>query len=189
MNAAAGVAALALVAAALAGCAMPALAPPQASISNIQAIRSANLAPLNVGSFTPAPGKPAEMDKTVSVRAGYVNAPGGSFAKYLGDTLAEELKASGRLDPNATLVVSGVVTETHLESEPTPGAALGAKFTLMRAGQVAFEKTLRVEAKWDWDYFGDVAIPEAINNYAGLFWKLITALLADPDFQSAARAR
>ena len=171
-----------------AGCAMAPLPPPQPTFENIQAVRSSHIAPMSVGAFTPAPGRPTEMDKTIAVRLGVVDAPGGSFARYLGDTLAAQLKGAGRYDQNAALVISGVLTETHLESQPKPGAAISAKFTLTRAGKVVFEKTLRAESSWDWNDFADVAIPDAMNHYAGLVPALVGQLLADPDFEAAARA-
>jgi hypothetical protein len=174
----------------LAACAEAPLPPPQATLDNIQAIRAANLEPLRVGAFAAAPGKPTEMDKSVAVRAGVQPAPGGSFAKYLGDTLAAELKGAGKLDDSSTLVVSGVVTETHVDSGmSTAHAALGAHFTLVRGGATVFEKTLRVESSWDGDFIGAVAIPDAFNHYSGLFPKLADALFADPDFQAAAHPR
>jgi hypothetical protein len=171
-----------------AGCAMAPLPPAQATLDNIQAVRASHVAPMGVGAFTAAPGRPTEMDKSIAVRLGVVDAPGGSFAHYLGDTLAAQLKGAGRYDPVSTLTVSGVVTETHLESQPKPGAAIAARFTLTRAGKVVFEKTLRADADWDWNYFADVAIPDAMNHYAGLFPALVGKLLADPDFQAAAQA-
>ncbi|MFI4934499.1 MAG: hypothetical protein ACHP7N_07770 [Caulobacterales bacterium] len=175
---------------ALAACAEPALAPPEASLDNIQAIRAANLAPMSVGDFAPAAGRPTEMDKSIAVRAGTQAAPEGSYAKYLGDTLSAELKGAGKLDPSSTLIVSGVVTETHVDSAmPTATAALGAKFTLVQGGKVVFEKTLRVDASWSSDFMGAVAIPDAFNHYSGLFPKLANALFADPDFQAAAKPR
>ncbi|QUD86425.1 hypothetical protein [Phenylobacterium montanum] len=171
------------------GCAMTPLPPPTASLDNVQALRSAGLAPMRTGTFVAGPGRPTEMDHSIAVRAGVQPAPGGSFAKYLGDTLQAELKGAGRLDPNATLVVSGVVTDTHVDSAmPTAHAALAAKFTLVRDGRPVFEKTLRVEDHWDSDFMGAVAIPDAFNHYTGLFPKLIGALLADADFRAAAKA-
>ncbi len=172
---------------ALAACAEAPLPPPQATLDNIQAVRAADLAPLRVAAFTPGPGKPTDMDRSVAVRAGVQPAPGGSFAKYLGDTVAAELKAAGKLDDASTLIVSGVVTETHVDSGmPTAHAALGAKFTLVRDGKAVFEKTLRVESSWDSNFIGAVAIPDAFNHYSGLFPQLAAALFADPDFKAAA---
>jgi hypothetical protein len=175
---------------ALGGCAMGDLPPPQASLDNIQALRGAQIDSMAVGAFTPGPGRPSEMDRSVTVRAGNQAAPGGSFARYLGDTIGAELKGAGRLDPNATLVVSGVVTDTHVDSAmPTAHAALAAHFTLIRGGRVVFDKTLSVDSSWDSNFIGAVAIPDALNHYTGLYPALAAKLFADPDFVAAAHAR
>ena len=184
--------ALALVAVALlalGACAMEPLPAPSATLDNIQAVRAANIAPLKIGDFVPGPGRPTEMDKEFAVRGGIQPAPEGSFAKYLGDTLAAQLKSAGKLDPNSALVVSGVVTDTHVDSAmPTGSAALAAKFTLIRDGKTVFEKTLRVSDSWNSDFVGAVAIPDAINHYTGLYSNLAGALFSDPDFRAAANA-
>ena len=172
----------------LAGCAEPALPPPQASLDNIQALRAGDIAPIKVGPFRPAPGPPTEMDKSIIVRAGTQAAPEGSFAAYLADTLAAELKGAGRLDPNAHLVIAGVITDTHVDSAmPTATARLAAQFTLTRSGQTLFEKTLSVESDWNSDFAGAVAIPDAFNHYSGLFAQLAAKLFADPEFKAAAK--
>jgi hypothetical protein len=183
----AAAAALSLI---LSACAMEPLPPPEATLDNIQAVRAANVAPLKVGAFTPGPGRPTEMDAQITVRGGVQPAPDGSFAKYLGEVLAADLKSAGKLDPNSTLVVSGLVTDTHVDSGMPAGAAraaLAAKFTLMKDGKTAFEKTLSVESVWDSNFVGAVAIPDAINHYMGLFQTLATKLFTDPEFVAATR--
>ena len=173
----------------LGACALPALTTPEANLDSIQAIRAAGLPALAVGAFTPAPGAPTRMDNTVMARAGMQSAPEGSFAKYLGDTLAAQLKGAGRLDPTAPSVVSGVITDTYLATErATSEGRLAARFTLTRGGHVVFEKTFSVSESWDSDFYGDVAIHDAFNHYAGFFPKLVAELLADKDFQAATRS-
>jgi hypothetical protein len=177
-----------LAALSLAGSAVAPLSAPQPSMDNIQAIRAADLPAMNVGEFVPGPGRPTDMDKTIAARGGIDKAPEGSFAKYLADTLSVELKGAGKLDPNATLTVTGVITDTKLTSEiGTPTAKLAARFTLTRNGRQVFQKELSVSDTWDWQYFADIAIPDAFNHYAGLFPKLVGVLLSDPDFKAAAK--
>ena len=177
------------VALVLSGCATAQLSTPQASLDNIQAIRAASLPAMNVGAFTPGPGAPTDMDKAILIRAGADTAPEGSFATYLGDTLRAELKGAGKYDPASPLMVSGVITDTHLVSEVgAPNARLAARFTLSRGGRPVFTKELTVSDQWEFEYVGAVAIPDAFNHYAGLFPKLVGALLADPDFLAAVRA-
>jgi hypothetical protein len=183
------IAAVSALSISLGGCAMQSLPPPVATLDNIQALRAADVAPMKVGGFTPGPGAPTEMDQSITVRAGVQPAPEGSFAKYLGDTIAVELTNAGKLDPNSNLIVSGVVTDTHVDSGLPAGtahAALAAKFTLVRSGRVVFDKTLDVASSWDSEFVGAVAIPDAINHYTDLFQKLAHKLFADPEFVSAA---
>jgi hypothetical protein len=172
----------------LAACASLPMAPPQASLDNIQSLRAANLAPMRVGEFVAGPGRPKEMDRRISVRANTMAAPGGSFARYLGDTIAAELNGAGTLDPKSDLVLSGVITDSHVESMSAVGkASLAARFTLRRGGKVVFEKTLSTKADWDSNFMAVVAVPDAFNHYTGLFRVLATQLFADPDFRAAAR--
>ncbi len=173
----------------LSACAMAPMAAPQATLDNIQALRAAGIAPLKVGAFTPGPGAPTAMDRKIAVRAGVQAAPKGSYAQFLADTLAAELNGAGKLDPRSTLSVSGVVTDTHVDSTmPTATARLGAHFVLKREAVVVFEKDLDVQSSWSSSFIGAVAIPDAFNQYNGLFQKLVARLLADPDFKAAARA-
>ena len=180
-------AALGLATLALAACAT-ALPPPQANLAGIQAVREGGLPPMRVGAFTPGPGKPTRMDRSIQVRAESQPAPPGGYARYLGDTIAAQLQGGGRLDLGSGIVVEGVVVETHIESMSVGKAALGARFTVTRNGAVIYDKTLRVEDSWTTDYLGAVAIPDAFNHYTGLFTQLANKLLTDPDFMRAVKA-
>jgi hypothetical protein len=181
------VATLALLAA-LGGCAIAPLSAPQPNLESIQAIGAAGLAPLAVGAFSAAPGRPTEMDHTIHARADFDHAPDGSFAKYLGDTLAAQLHAAGRLDPASPCVVSGVITDAGLVTQQAMSEGrLAARFTVTRGGRVVFEKTFSVSDRWNSDYLAAVAVPDAFNHYAGFFPKLVGELLADRDFQAVAR--
>jgi hypothetical protein len=79
------------------------------------------------------------------VRAGVQANLGGSFAKFLGDTVAADLSAAGHLNPKSTPVILGVVTDPNDDSAvPTAHPRLAAKFTLTHGGKAAFQKTLEV---------------------------------------------
>lgn len=180
---------LGAVALVLSGCATPPMAAPQATLDSIQALRAANLAPMMVGAFTAGPGHPTEMDRHIVVRAGSMAAPSGSFARYLGDTITADLNGAGRLDAKSGLVLSGVITDSHVDSTmPVAHASLTARFTLTRDGKVVFDKTLSADSSWDSGFLGAVAIPDAFNHYTELFSTLSSKLFADPDFRAAARA-
>ncbi|MEI9989776.1 MAG: hypothetical protein WDM86_07025 [Rhizomicrobium sp.] len=162
---------------------------PQTNIDTIQTLRKVDLAPMAVGSFVPGPKVSTGEDRSTTIRAiNEVTAPGGTFSGYLKTTFESELRAAGRFDPNATLVLSGVLTDRSLDSAIGTGtASLAATITLSKDGKTVFEKPYRVDAKWDSSFLGAIAIPDAINNFTGLFDKLATKVLTDPELAAAAR--
>lgn len=167
-------------------CAMPPLPAPAPTAGNVQLARSSGISPVAVGAFHTTPSLSGH-DQSISVRAGSMAVPGG-FAQYLGDTLTTELRAAGKLDPNAQVVVTGLLTDSHVDSEmPTGHGRLAATFTVTRDGKEVFSKPLTVTAEWPSAFMGAVAIPDAMNNYGALYPKLVAALLTDADFRSAAR--
>jgi len=172
---------------ALSGCVSVKMGSPQPSLQTLEALRASDFPAMAVGSFTLAPGLPASLDRSASIRAVSLSSPeDGSFAKYLGKVLETDLRLSGKLDPNADTVLSGLLTASSVDSESDKGrATLGAKFSLLRAGKRVFEKTLKVDATWDSTFIGAVAIPDAINNYTALYDKLALSLLTDADFKAA----
>lgn len=156
---------------------------PQPSMSTLEAVRSGDIPAMRVGTFAPAPGVD---DKSIGSRAVSLDPPGGSFAKYLGSALENDLRMGGKLDPKADLVLEGLLTASDLNTGMDTGTGnLGAKFSLKRDGKSIFEKNLLVQSQWDSSFLGAVAIPEAINQYTALYDKLATALFTDSDFKAA----
>lgn len=189
MRAAARFAALALLGLTLAGCATS-LGAPGASLTTVDAIRTSGLQPISVGAFVPGGKVSASDDRSVTIRAiNSFKAPDGSFAGYLKSTLEQDLKTAGKLDPGAPATLTGVLTDSQVSSAMGTGtASLSAHFTLTRDGKAVFDKELSVNASWPSSFIGAEAIPDAINNYTGLYEKLASALFDDPDFRAAAGA-
>jgi len=172
----------------LAGCARVPLAPPQPSMANLEVLQAVTIAPVNVGQFVLADGKPAEMDKVLSVRGNAVYSPiDDSFAQFLKESLVTELRTAGKYDPAAPTVVRGWLTENRMEAGGMEGnrAFLGARFAVNHGEQVVYDKELAAQARWDADFAGVSAVPAAINEYTMLFRKLLGQLFADEDFRKA----
>jgi hypothetical protein len=170
----------------LGACAMPPLPPPAPTASNVGLARASGIAPVAVGAFSTAPTLRGR-DQSISVRAGSMAVPGG-FAQYLGDTLTAELQAAGKLDAKSRITVSGILTDSHVDSAmPTGSGRLAATFVITRDGKEMFSKPFVVSAEWPSASMGAVAIPDAMNNYAALYPKLVAALLSDAEFKDAAR--
>lgn len=175
-----------LVAAALAGCAIPRMPAPQPSIAVINRIDAARLPAMAVGSFAAAPGL---SDKALGVRVSQVRPEGGSFAAYLGETLKAQLGATGKLDAAAPITIGGTLTENDVGAPIGQARGqLGAEFVVTRNGRELFRKRLHVERRWGSSYFGFVAIDKADRMYTALYADLVSALIDDPDFRAAVGA-
>lgn len=170
------------------GCVQQSLGSPQVSLDVMQKLRGDDLPSMRVGAFVPASSLPPSADKSVAIRGLILTPPeGGSFAAYLGKTLEVDLRSSGKLDPNSTLVVQGLLTDRQVDAGISDGSALlTARFSLLRDGKVVFDKELSVHSEWSSSFVGAEAIPEAANQYGALYDKLVLALLSDADFKAAA---
>ena len=162
--------------------------PPMATAANVQTLRAAQLAPAAVGTFELAPGRPREMDVELSggLRGGNIEAPNGSYSRYLKDLLSAELNSAGLLEPKADTVIEGQLTASKVEAAIGTGTArLAARFQVLRAGQALFDKEITVDDAWSSSFFGAVAIPLAIERYTALYRTLINKLVDDADFKRA----
>lgn len=169
------------------GCAQIPLGNPTPSFENIEKANASRTAPVAVGTFKIDPKVNPDIDKALSVRTNAILSPiEGSFAQYLRQTLIVDLQASGLYHAASPISLSGYLTESSLDVPTDTGkASLGARFVLMRAGKVIYEKELKAHANWQSSFLGPVAIPAGINHYTSLYHKLIGQLLDDPQYRSA----
>jgi hypothetical protein len=177
---------VALIAVGLAGCVTQPMGTPQPSMTTLEQLRSSNLPAMNVGTFAPAPG--LSNDQSMHIRGLTLVSPfDKSFALYLGKTIEADLSAAGKFDAASDLVLNGVLTRNDVDAPIGTGTgALGAKFSLSRAGTIIFERDLAVDAKWDSAFLGAIAIPEAANHYSELYDMLARSLFSNADFVAAA---
>lgn len=180
-----------LVSLGVAGCANLSMGSPVATIENIAAARESGIAPLALGRFGLAPGRPSGMDEKIVIRSNSIRSPhDDSLAGYLKENLAVELRAAGLLDAASTIVVSGELTESAIDvpmGNSPASSAVAAKFTVTRRGARVYEREFRASADWTTKFMGVEEIPVAIGRYAVLHRKLVSDLLRDPRFREAAR--
>lgn len=167
-----------------------AMAPQSPTLTNIQLLRAADVPTLSLGEFVLAPGLPARMDRSISIRADSVTAPGdGSFAHYLRQTLETELRGAGKLDSSAPTTIAAQLTQSRVTTAlPRAEAILGARFMVTRNGTLIYEKELTVTDAWESNFIGAIAIPQAADRYTALYADLATALLSDTEFRAAVSA-
>jgi hypothetical protein len=163
----------------------------QPTMESLEAIKAANVAPLNVGQFTLAPGKDSAIDRSVSARAATITSPENqSFALFLKAALTKELTGAGKLDPNSKIVVNGQLTKNELQVPIGTGkGVLAATFAVTRDGNAVYNKELEAVSEWPSAFIGAEAIPTAINQYTSLYKKLLNKLFSDNDFKQAAQAK
>ncbi|MBX3653152.1 MAG: hypothetical protein KF686_03135 [Ramlibacter sp.] len=173
----------------LTGCAQIQLGAPVPGIDNIQKARSAGIAPVSLGIFSLAPGKPAGMDQSVIARTNRIFSPyDSSFAKYLKENLAADLRAAGLLDAASAVVIEGQLTESELDAAIGVGTgSVAARITVTRSGAKVYDRELRVSGSWESSFVGAYAVSAAVNEYSLLYRKLVSALLDDPAFRRAAK--
>lgn len=159
------------------------------TFDNVQRLRESNTPALALGEFTRGPGLSAQDDRSISIRADSLRPPsGGTFSSYLGSVIQSELAGAGKLDPASAFVLSGQITRSDVSTTSAQSqAALAVQFRLTRGGVVVFDEEVAVSEEWPSSYWGIEAIPAAMNHYTGLYPKAFGALLADPEFQAAAR--
>jgi len=178
-------AAIALVA--MTGCAIK--APPyQPSIDNVNVLKRGGATGAAVGTFTVQAG--AVGAASISVRASSMEPPnGGTYAAYLAEALKAELDLARRLDPKATIDITGVLLKNDIDAGgfSRNNGEIEVRFVVRRDGQVRFDKTKRGAADWESSFVGAIAIPKAQQQYPVLVQTLLAALYADADFQSAIR--
>lgn len=168
----------------LSGCVSMAVDELPASLETLQVLRAADIPALALGSFTVSKGLAA---RSINIRGSTMHpAKGSNFADFLGETFGTELRAAGKLDPSAPLVLSGELTENKAGENLSSGtASLGATMTLSRGGKPVFSKAYRAETKWKSDFIGAIAIPDAFRNYNALYAALVRQTLSDPEMIAA----
>jgi len=178
---------LVLLGTSLIGCASVTMPPPTANANTVEKLRSANLAPSTVGRFSLAPGRNAEMDKSVGgLRGSSIRGANGSLSQQLKEVIIAELKASGLYDEKSQTQIEAQLVDSQVDAAIGTGTArLAANFTVDKAGKRVFEKELSVDSQWESSFVGAIAIPEAINQYTSLYKALAAKLFDDKDFHAA----
>lgn len=166
----------------VAGCASMPIPTYQPSVDTTQVLLEHREARLAVGPFAASAGIP---NSSLSVRGSQLSAGGneGTFSDYLRNALITELKTAGRFDQQSQMRVEGMLANNELDSGAATGSAtVAARFVVTRANVNVYDKTLTVTHTWDSSFVGAIAIPSAVQNYAGAIQKLVFKLVTDPDF-------
>ncbi|RQR52071.1 hypothetical protein DIE21_12900 [Burkholderia sp. Bp9140] len=168
----------------LAACSM--VAPPYSpAVDNIQSLKNAATAHAKIGTFE------SHADTTnrypVPLRANLMKSPvGDSFGAYLADAMTKELLLAGKLSPQSDVEIKATLLENDIDVGMATGAArLSARFIVMRAGAVRYDKVKSARTQWDSAFAAMIAVPKAREEYPLAVQKLLGELYADPAFLEA----
>lgn len=178
-------AALAVGIATMTGCAMVTPAYPP-SISNVSKLKENGPTPVAVGAFSVKGDTPGAT--SVSIRANTMaSSVGTNYADYLAQALKAELDLARRLDPKSTVEITGVLKKNMMDASGfvKGEGAIEAQFVVRRNGEIRFDKVKQATAEWSSSFIGNIAIPNAVQNYPMLVQNLLAVLYADPDFLTA----
>lgn len=171
-------------------CASTQMAPQAASFDSIQQINMPDMPAMGLGAFGLAPGLPAGLDKSITIRASTLKAPGGTFSGYLRQTLETQLTSAGKLNPSSDVSITAELTKSEVKTSlPNGTATIAAHFHVAKAGTPVFDRELSASDEWPSSFIGAIAIPQGMDRYTALYPKLVTTLLSDAEFRKAVKAQ
>jgi hypothetical protein len=124
---------------------------------------------------------------TVSIRGSKLKSPiEDSFAAYLREALKQELTLAKKFDANSKFALEGVIQEQDIDAGFGTGVGtMTVEFVLKQADKVVFKKLIKAEHTWSSSFFGNIAIPAAVENYPNIVAQLIQNLMNDVEFKKA----
>lgn len=152
------------------------------SIESVELLQQSTIPALAVGDFVVAPAAVGAATGVTFRFHTRVPSKGQSIASYLRAAIVTELAAAGKYDAAAATVITGELMESRLEGGT---AALAARIRVTRSGRNTYDELWREESHWDSAVLGEVAIPDAFNQYTGLYGKLIMRLFQNEAFKTA----
>lgn len=176
-----------LLGASMIGCASVKMPPPSPTPTTIEKLRVSDLPSSKVGEFGLAPGVNPSLDTSLSgLRGSTLQASNGSFSQHLREVIIAELKAAGLYDPESQIQIEGQLVESQVDAAIKTGTAkLAANFTVDKADNRVYQKTLAVDSQWPSSFVGAIALPEAIHQYSALYKALAAKLFDDEEFRAA----
>ncbi|QNP40488.1 hypothetical protein [Lysobacter solisilvae (ex Woo and Kim 2020)] len=160
----------------------------QPGISNTELLLQKRSDKLAVDGFDAAPGI---NNRSLGIRGSQLTGGSdGTFGTYLQEALVTELKAAGKYEGNSPLRISGTLLRNDLDGGAVKRgtARVAARFVVKKGEAVVYDKSFEAQHEWESSFIGALAIPAAMDNYAGAVQKLVGMLFADADFSRSTTA-
>ena len=173
--------ALILLSFGLGGCSIVA-APYQASIENAQAMKSAGLPKMNVGTV-----QGNQKNQSISLRGTKMNSPTADYGSYIANALTAERKLANLYEPMSATIISGELLshDINVGGFSTGTGVISMKFIISKNGSQLLEKTISADIEFESSFMGAIAIPNGQMAYKDLVQTLIKNALNDPEILAA----
>jgi len=162
-------------------------APPyQASLENVQTIKRAKVAQMQVDAITTT-----KKLNSISLRGSSMYSPiNKSYGEYIAKALEEELKLAKLWSPVSSTIITGKVLTNDIDvSGFSEGSGeISAKFIVTKDNKVIFDKVISADHTFESSFMGAIAIPNGQANYVNLVQKLIKNLFEDKSFVMALKS-
>ncbi len=170
--------ALVTVAALVSGCAYNA-SPYGASVKNVDLIKSNNIKPIAVSTFTSS--KPGQSSITCRAAGGVNVVP--HFEGYIEKAFIDELKLAGAYNPASPLILSGKLEAVDFSSGMTDG---NWSFTLTVTNNRNESFTTKSTFPFSGSFVADKACQEVAQAFGPGVQKLIEDVVRNPKFKQLA---
>lgn len=151
--------------------------------ANQATLRNGGFQSAVVGAFTAVSPK---LEK-LTIRGNPLVATTGTSSGDIRQALELELSRAGLLSADSATKITGILKENDLNgrgvSEGT--ASISVEFVVHRNEVETYRATKSVEHSWESSFIGAKAIPAASQGYVQTIEKLISSLIADPEFQAS----
>lgn len=158
----------------------------EASSYNVREIENNLNNDLAVGDFTRTQSDLVQ-DPWVFRGASKIKSPvGDGHHDFIADAITNELMLARKLDGQSNLVLKGDLLEHKVDAAMSTGVgSVEMKFTLNTEGTVLYDKTKRIEHKWDSAFVGTTAANKAVRGHLEMIEMLVNSLFTDIDFINA----
>jgi hypothetical protein len=156
------------------------------SIANVESFKKSGIASAKVGVVSVANTKSGATSITIRA-ATMASSVAPNYGAYLAAAMKQELDMAKLYDEKSTLEITGDMIKNDIAGMgiTTASGEMEVRFMVKSNGAVRFDKVKAVTHSWESSFVGAIAIPKAQGEYPTMVQKLISALIADPEFIQA----
>lgn len=170
------------------GCASYIAPPYSADYPALDTLKRSSAGKVNVGKGQPE--SPQETVNKISLRGSSLRAEGSTFAEYIAQAMASDLKQVGLLDLTSSRKIDLFLLKNDIDiSGISEGrGTIEVRLTITDAERIVFQKNYAAQTKFASAFSGATAIPMGQAEYPNLVRALLADIYRDSNFVRALSA-